>query len=68
MSNVIGGGVRGSGTRKQPAAAGVGRRGGRGSEPSSRVMRYLGQHHKDLLGALQAVVEGSMPETQPAEA
>lgn len=34
---------------------------------NNRVMRYLTQHHKDLLGALQTVVEDSKPDAVAAE-
>lgn len=34
---------------------------------NNRVMRYLAQHHKDLLGALQTVVEDSKPDAVAAE-
>lgn len=34
---------------------------------NNRVMRYLAQHHKDLLGALQTVVEDSKPDVVAAE-
>jgi hypothetical protein len=34
---------------------------------NNRVMRYLSQHHGDLLTALQSVIEEAAPEAVPAD-